>query len=146
MARTVVTFASQVFNTSEPRPGYVNPGCYGDDVTRWLAAEMKKIGVPTEDPHQEDFGWYLPYRLGDQTFDFIVSYRPDESPSVWIGWIEREASTLSSLLGGRNRNIPDEAAKAIHRILESNPGIREIRWHQWKDFYKGREELGTPAP
>ena len=32
--RTVATFRSAAFNTSEARPYFINPGCFGDDLAK----------------------------------------------------------------------------------------------------------------
>jgi hypothetical protein len=54
--RTLATFESSAFNTSEPREYFVNPGSYGDDLAKWLIAALRKAGLPTdEEPSQEDF-------------------------------------------------------------------------------------------
>jgi hypothetical protein len=107
---------------------------------------LKKRGIEAEDPGPEDFGWYLPYGVGDQKFNFIVSYRPDEPEGDWIGWLEKQAPLLSALFGGRHKDIPPEATGTIHAILASHQGIRDIRWHIRKDFDKGVEDQGSPSP
>jgi hypothetical protein len=66
MTRTLVTFKSSAFNTSEPKPYFINPGCYGDDVAKWLTRELRGRGFKTdEEPGQEDFGWYFNFEHGD---------------------------------------------------------------------------------
>src|SRR5436309_11843745 len=64
-SRTVVTFQSGVFNTTERRPYFINDACYGDDVARWIISELHLRGIPSDpEPGQEDFGWYVTYRPG----------------------------------------------------------------------------------
>ncbi len=55
--RTVVTFQSPAFNTSERKDYFINDGCYGDDLARWLIEQLRSRGVQTDaEPGQEDFG------------------------------------------------------------------------------------------
>lgn len=53
--RTVVTFCSAAFNPTQPRPYFINPGCFGDDRARWLIGELRHQGLETDEkPDQED--------------------------------------------------------------------------------------------
>jgi hypothetical protein len=45
VVRTLVTFRSDKFNTSESKPYFINPECFGDDVARWMIDELKNCGV-----------------------------------------------------------------------------------------------------
>ena len=39
--RTLVTFRSSAFNTTQPKDYFINPGCFGDDVAKWLMGELR---------------------------------------------------------------------------------------------------------
>jgi hypothetical protein len=102
--RRIVTFRSAKFNSTEPKPYFINPGCFGDDVARWLIAELCKRSVETEkEPGQEDFGWYLGFRLASVRYRFVVGFRPDDELEgrSWILWIERIRGLFGSAFGGR---------------------------------------------
>lgn len=43
--RTLVTFKSTAFNTTEEKETFINPGCFGDDVGKWLIRELRSRGV-----------------------------------------------------------------------------------------------------
>ena len=147
--RTVVTFESKAFNMAEPKDYFINPHCYGDDVANWLIDELRKQGVePDDKPGQEDFGWYLNFRIGGFGHCFVIGHRPngENEPGRWIGWIERSRGFLGSLSGGRKRGIHPSASETINRILSSSPLVRDVRWHFQPDFDKGYEERGTSSP
>jgi hypothetical protein len=147
--RTVVTFRSTAFNTLESRPYFANDGCFGDDVARWLIAELQSHGVATDsEPDQEDFGWYFGFRPGDTEHQFIIGYRPgaDEEPGTWIGWVERKASLIGSLLGARGRGIEPTALRAIHDVLASDRRVSSVRWHRRTDFDAANESASASEP
>jgi hypothetical protein len=147
--KTVVTFKSSAFNMSEPREYFINPGCFGDDLAKWLAEQLRSKGhQASEVPNQEDFGWYFTFIESGVEHCFVIGHRPgdDDAEDVWIGWLERNRGFVASVLGGRKRDIQPDAAWAIHEILSSSPQIQNIRWHLRRDFDSGREEIGTPTP
>jgi hypothetical protein len=39
--KTAVTLKSSTFNMSEPREYFINPGCFGDDLAKWLADQLR---------------------------------------------------------------------------------------------------------
>ena len=147
--KTVVTFQSSAFNMSEPREYFINPCCFGDDLAKWLAEQLRKNGhQAAEAPGQEDFGWYFLFRIAGVEYCFVIGHRPgDQSEEgLWIGWLERSRGFIASLLGARKRGIQPVAARAIHEILSCSPQIRDVHWHFERDFDNGREEMGTPEP
>jgi hypothetical protein len=137
-SQTVVTFRTTAFNHTERKSYFINDGCYGDDLARWMIAELAKQGARTiGDADQEDFGWYLTFEIANSKYFFLTSYRADDISvgATWIGFIERVSSPLGRLFGRQNQNIAPEAAQAIHRVLSNAPEIHEIQWHGSKDAY-----------
>jgi len=136
--RTVVTFESAAFNMAEPKDYFINPCCFGDDVAKWLISELRKQGVEADEkPGQEDFGWYLNFKVNGTEHTFVVGHRPnsDSEAGTWIGWLERSRGLVGSLLGGRKRGIRPSAVEAIHGILSTSPLIRDVRWHFQRERY-----------
>jgi hypothetical protein len=146
--KTVVTFESNAFNMSEPKDYFINSCCFGDDVARWLIAELRKQGAGVdEEPGQEDFGWYLRFKVNDVDHSFVLGHRPtgDTEAGTWIVRIERNHGFIGSVLGGRDRGILPSAVEAIHKILSNSPLISDLRWHHKRDFDQGYEERGTSS-
>lgn len=147
--RTLVTFKSDAFNTTQSKAYFINPQCFGGDVARWLIQELNARGFEVvSEPHQEDFGWYLTFRAGGSLHDFMIGFQPGDRPDdrCWIGWLERKRGFLGSLLGGRHRGIQRAAIGAIHGILSGSREIQGVRWHLRTEFDRGNVTSGTEAP
>lgn len=148
--RTYVTFESDAFNTTEQKPTFINPDCFGDDVLAWLAQELKAMGVETDEPGAEDFGWYLPYKVDGETYFITGSLRPgDENlPDLWIFEIEKSVAFWKMLFGKQHEDISPNAVAVVHDCLKKNPQIRNILWHDKKAFEAANyeESLGSPEP
>lgn len=143
--RTVVTFQSTAFNTTEPEEGVIE----GEDVARALMEQLRLLDVQTDtEPGQEDFGWYFGFRSGDTNYQFVIGLRPGDGnePDVWIGWLERNAGIVGSIFGARQRGIQSDCLRTIHSAISALPQVSNIRWHWKKDFEAGREELGQSDP
>lgn len=143
-SRTLVAFYSSNFNTTESKPHYINPECYGDDVAEWMRDQLRNRGVSVDARiGQEDFGWYLGFRHGEYKYNFILGYHPD---GYWLGWLERQWGLVGSLIGLRKKGIRIEAANTIHDVLASSELVSKIRWHYQKDFDAVREDFGGCDP
>lgn len=146
--RTVATFRSRAFNTSEEKDDFINPGNFGDDLAKWLMGRLREASIETDDePGQEDFGWYFEFTVPEGRHCCVLGHRPGEDEAVgeWVAWLERSRGLLASLLGGRNRGIAPAAVAAIHAAL-SGREVEGIRWHEKADFDAGREEQGSGTP
>jgi len=123
------SFKSSAFNTSVEREYFINPGCFGDDVARWLISELRAKGYATgEQPDQEDFGWYMTFEVGAAKHDVVIAYRPgsEDGEGEWLFWIERHAGLVGSIMGKR-KNVESEAIEAIQQTLTSSPIISSVR-------------------
>ena len=145
--RTLATFQSTAFNTTQPKPYFINPDCYADDACRWMMARLAAASIATDpEPRQEDFGWYFNFTVPEGEHCCILGLRPaaDGVPETWIASIERHRGFAGSILGGRHRGIAWTAVSAIHQAL-SAPEILELRWHEKDEFDSGQEH-GSSAP
>lgn len=150
--RTVVTFQSLRFNNKEPRPYFINPCCFGDDVGRWLIDEFKKRGhEPKDEPGQEDFGWYIDVCVGGLWHCFVIGSSQsdqDDLEGEWVIWLERAKGFWSSIFGGRERGISPDAIAALEEILKTavrEGTISNVKWHRKGEFEKNRS-AGSDAP
>jgi len=147
--RTVASFRSAAFNTSEPKPEFMNRGVIGEDLARWLIARLRSAGAETDDqPGQEDFGWYFNFAVPEGWHTCVIGLRPGSSgsPPDWVVWTERRRGFLSSIIGGRSRGISPFAVMLVHMTLSTAPEISELRWHERKAFDSGREDGAASEP
>lgn len=147
--RTLVTFSSAAFNTAEQKSYFINPNCFGDDLARWLIAQFREAGVETDDePRQEDFGWYFNFQIEGRTHSGVIGVRAsqDDEPACWAVWLERARGLLGSIMGGRRRGVSPSAVALMHRVLSHAAEIVDIRWHDQRDFDRGREDMASSAP
>ena len=135
--RTVATFDSREFNLTEHREYFINEGCFGDDLGRWLIGKLRAAGADTaSEPGQEDFGWYVDYTVGIQPFCAVIG---NVSGEFWFIVVERAAGFLGSVLGRRRRNIPESGITCLHQILSSCSEVSRLKWHHWDSFKRGAQ-------
>jgi hypothetical protein len=133
--RTVATFDSREFNLIEHRDYFINEGCFGDDLGRWLIARLRATGIQADpEPRAEDFGWYVNYTIGNERFCAVIGNVGGE---FWFVAVERVAGFLSSVFGGRRRNVPESGVMRLHEILSAAPEVRNLKWHHWDAFRRG---------
>jgi hypothetical protein len=145
--RTVATFDSREFNLTEHRDHFINEGCYGDGLGRWLVVRLRATGIETDpEPRPEDFGWYVNYIVDDEKFCAVIGNVGEE---FWFVAVERVAGILSSVFGGRRRRIPKSGVMRLHDILSAAPEVSNLRWHHWEAFRRGGATAfaeGQPTP
>lgn len=144
--RTVVTFTSSAFDTTEPKDYFVNPCCFGDDLAKWLIEQFKhhRIAVD-EEPGQEDYGWYVTFRANGTPHWFLFSFRSSPDGGEWIGFVER-SGFFRSLMRRSAKDVEASAVKTIHLMFNAAPIIHNLRWHFRRDFDLGNEAQGQPEP
>lgn len=143
---TKVMFQSRAFNTTVRKPYFINSGCFGDDVARWLISKLRANGIRTDDePTQEDFGWVLGYEVEDVRYELVVGFRPgsEGSEGEWIGSVERPKGILRFF--SRRPLVPDCAVEPIHALLSKSPEIGSLSWHPANDL-DPRHSTGAPSP
>lgn len=132
---TVAVFESQAFNHTEPKDYFINDCCFGDDLARWLMGELARQGLEVDDePGQEDFGWYFNSSVGDEKYCFVIG---GDGEGGWYVVVERACGLMSSLLGGRHRNVGRSAVTALEQVLAGSNRVQNLRWISWKEFRGG---------
>ncbi|MGD1090803.1 MAG: hypothetical protein ABSB35_02295 [Bryobacteraceae bacterium] len=128
-SKNCLLFKSKAFNTTIEREYFINPGCFGDDVARWLITQLRARGQVTDEKlGQEDFGWHFTFEAAGVKHQAVLGHRPgsNDDEGEWICWIERKAGLIGSMLG-RREHITPEAVEAIYGILSSSSSISEVK-------------------
>jgi hypothetical protein len=127
-----ILFDTNRFNLSEVKPHFINPCCFGEDLAAWLRAKLIERAIPTIEPGQEDWGWYVEARIGDANYFIGVGGNPDESArdpneGEWRIIIEKHRRLLDKITG-RNKESPDEPMfDVIEEILRAEPDFGNVR-------------------
>ena len=145
-SRTIATFQSSRFNTTEPREYFLNPGCFGDDCAQWLIASLKASGVGSvAEPWQEDWGWQTRVEQEDARVLISIGLVPEDPPH-WLLMLEEEQSLGGRLLRRAHPQAMTGVTDMIHRALVAEPATRELRWHVKADWDAGRVDQGSASP
>jgi hypothetical protein len=148
--RTLVTFKSSAFNTTDSKDYFINPLCFGDDVAKWLISELQAKGIETDkEPRQEDFGWHFDFTLPKGRHCLVIGFQPEDNNGQgnWICWLERSHGLIGLIFKGREHGISPKSVETIHQILSSSQDkIKNVRWHIPNDFDKKNETSDSPNP
>lgn len=95
---------------------------------------------------QEDFGWYLEFRIAHEAFVLIVGYRPGDGDKAgeWIGEIQR-ASGLLDFVFRRLRDVLAHVAETVDQVIRALPGVSAVWWHH-ATVFDSDEGQGAPSP
>lgn len=147
---TIATFRSSAFNVDQPKSYFINPDSYGDDAAKWIIRRLNDREVDTDSsPSQEDFGWYFDFETSAGAHCCVIGYRPSEhgrqDDGTWIVWLERSAGFIGSLMG-RRRKVAAAAVRVLHEALSQGPEIRDLLWHDRRQFDEACSESGQSSP
>ena len=124
-------FRTDRFNLSKVGKHFINPCCFGEDLAAWLGPGLRDKGIEVREPYQEDWGWELPVRKGDDAYYLCMSGNADESPTKpdqgeWNIIIEKKR-TLRQVLTGKGKITGDDGMVAmVTEILSSEADISGI--------------------
>lgn len=126
--KTQVEFRSSKFPPYEGEEDEINPGLWGKRLTEYLASELAKKGIDTDEMIVEDWGCYLPVR--NEGFDLALccghQYGDDDQFLVFT-----EPSTPKVKKLFRTIDAEPQLTRildALRKILEADTDIREIVW------------------
>lgn len=140
-----MTFKSTAFNVTDPKPTFLNPGNFGDDLIEWMANGLRRVGWAVDgEIGQEDDGWYVTFKKPGHNYDVIVQLINAET-GLWLVWLERGAGIIPSLLGARKKGVPIEAAIAIYDVIKGAPEITDPRWFTKDEFMLGKTGRASPV-
>ncbi len=123
-----VTFTTDFFKPVEGEEEKTNPGIFGQQLSEWLSAELKKRGLPIEGAVAEDFGWAV---IVSRTpvFLWLACGNTDESRDEWSIYPVAERSLFQRIF---RRDDPTSELNAVwehvQAIVPTVPGVKDIRW------------------
>lgn len=127
-----ILFDTNRFNLSEVKEHFINPGCFGEDLAAWLRAKLIERGVPTIEPGQEDWGWYIESQVRGSSYFIGIGGDAEETPNEtnqgeWRIMIQKHR-TMWEKITGRNQTSPDDSIfGVIEEILRREPDFTNLR-------------------
>jgi hypothetical protein len=121
-------FRTDRFNLSKVLPHFINPCCFGEDVSAWLRRELSLRGFTTKEPYQEDWGWELPLKFQDHSYYLGIGGNSDDGTDQgeWRIIVQRRRS-FRDFISGKGRIMrSDPILGAVEEILRGEPDFREI--------------------
>ena len=125
---TTARFKSTRFRPLRPESEQVNPGVYGEELARWLAARLRERGDAEPRVDYEDFAWLVELGLGAGDA-WIFCANEYGSSDVWmidvrprprfLGWFRSPAVTPDDLFG---------LCRRLHVILSSEATVTDLEW------------------
>lgn len=134
-------FKSELFQVQKNEDKETNPGCYGKELSEWLAEKLKKQGYKVEGIIPEDWGWCVicvrkEYLLwvgcGSRLTENVEEVETFETnqiiwhvfPVIEIPWYSLK-SQIKRLLGKLDINQPlNKLAQELKTILSTEPKIQ----------------------
>jgi hypothetical protein len=129
---TDIVFETARFNLSQAKPHFINDNCFGDDAAAWLRDKLLSLGIPTIEPAQEDWGWYIEATHAGSSYFIGIGGNPQtgaphKNAGEWRIMIEKHRS-LWEKLSGKNKLAPDEAILSIIRsVVAHEPDFSNVQ-------------------
>jgi hypothetical protein len=125
-------FDTDRFNLSEVQDHFINPGCFGEDLAAWLRSKLVEKSIPSIEPGQEDWGWYIEAKLGDASYFIGVGGAANESAAnsnegEWRIMVEKHRSIWEKLTGQNKTSRSEPIFTLIREILEHESDFKNVR-------------------
>jgi hypothetical protein len=128
-----ILFKTGRFNLSKVGEHFINPCCFGEDLSAWLRQKLIERRVETREPYQEDWGWELPAKSGDQSYYLCMSGNSDGSNAnpdegEWGIIIEKKRSISQRIKGKEKITTDDDMVRLVKEILDGEPALRCVHF------------------
>lgn len=124
----LINFETDLFNSTESKPHFINDRCFGEDLIAWLIANFSDHTFVLDEPFQEDWGWATLARRGKETF-LIGAGIMDESigtaPAEWIIIVEKMRRFM--IFGSKKFANLAVLSDSIEKTLQGEDRINDIR-------------------
>ena len=127
--KSQISFTTDIFESKEVRPHFINDRCFGEDLAQWLVEAASGGEFTFSKPFQEDWGWAAFAQSKGEKFIVgfgIMDASIGESQADWLITVEKERRW--KIFGSKDSHMRTELCDLIQNVLRDKPHIREIRW------------------
>ena len=127
-----IIFETDEFNLSKEYDHFINPCCFGEDVSNWLKPFLENIGIEVNDIYQEDWGWKLSCKSNGRSYYLGVSGISEEDCSdlgEWRVMITKRRSLIEGILGKNKLSRNETIIAQIANILQE-AGFAKVRYEE----------------
>jgi hypothetical protein len=126
-----ILFRTDRFNLSKVRENFINPCYFGEDLASWLRSRLVSIIVEASEPYQEDWGWELPVKHGNDSYYLCISGNADEPGSgdsgEWRILVEKKRSLWERVTRRITIREDDPLVSLLEQIFASESRIGGLR-------------------
>ena len=126
--KTQVEFRSGKFPPYEGEEDQINPGLWGKRLTEYLAERLVDRGFETGEMIPEDWGWYLPVRIGEAKLALCCGHQ-DGDDDEFVCFTDPSTPIVKKLF--RQTDVTAELTQltdAVREILATDPEIHDVVW------------------
>lgn len=125
------TLETDLFEVTTPKPGFINPRCFGEDFALWLSERLNALGLKPEKPIQEDWGWVLMLPYEESLFTVSIGVMDDSigcTPAEWSVGIsyEKSLNEVRALFQPAPADKLSRLAGVLETALRSEPRIHGV--------------------
>ena len=123
----MIECTTDLFNSSEPKPHFINDRCFGEDFVGWIVEGFKSSTFRLEEPFQEDWGWATLAQKDGESFLIGVGIMDDsigESPARWLIMIDKFRRYI--IFGSKRSQNLDLLTDEVELLARKEPKIGEI--------------------
>ncbi|MGH9900899.1 MAG: hypothetical protein ACRD68_03565 [Pyrinomonadaceae bacterium] len=136
MLKRHVTFKTDMFDNKEPKPHFINPRCFGEDIACWLLARLNRDRYSLGDPIQEDDGWGFWANVSGERYWTAIGVTDEsigENVAEWVVMVANDPglNIVRRLFARPKEENLLELCRAIDAALRAEKRIVDIEW--WQD-------------
>jgi hypothetical protein len=126
-----ISVVTEAFEHRTVGPHFINPCCFGEDFASWLSsrlAPLRSADFTLSEPIQEDYGWGLWARKGQDGFWIALSYcgdGPQEEPAEWVVSVTHDSglNLIKRLFHSPDMQAFSQVRDAVWQAINSNRNI-----------------------
>jgi hypothetical protein len=124
----LISFTTDIFESKEVKPHFINDRCFGEDLAAWLVDKLAATRFECGDPFQEDWGWATIARSNGEVFTVGVGIMDDsigQDTAEWMVMIDKMRKFV--FFGSKDSPARDELCREVEAILRSEPAFHNVR-------------------